>query len=94
MAIFGVGVGFSFVIFTTAWVHFYGTRHLGAIRSLTSAIGVTSTAVAPWFMGVVIDWGASGTVFQWICLAYTLIGMVMLLPVMLLDSKARAPVTA
>jgi MFS family permease len=37
------------------WPERYGTRHLGAIRSVASAIMVVSTALAPVLVGLVLD---------------------------------------
>jgi MFS family permease len=35
----------------------YGTRHLGSVRSLVTAIMVVSTAIGPGLTGLLIDWG-------------------------------------
>ncbi len=41
------------------WAELYGTAHLGAIRALTTSLMVFSTALAPAFMGIMLDSGAS-----------------------------------
>jgi len=41
------------------WPELYGTDHLGAIRSLSIALLVLSTAIAPRLMGWLIDHGYS-----------------------------------
>jgi MFS family permease len=39
------------------WAEFYGTRHLGAIKALASAIMVLGSALGPGITGALIDWG-------------------------------------
>ena len=41
------------------YAEMYGTLHLGAIKSLTTATMVFATAIAPVLMGVLIDGGVS-----------------------------------
>lgn len=41
------------------WAEIYGTRHLGAIRSLMTALMVFSTALSPVLMGALIDRGVA-----------------------------------
>ena len=41
------------------WPEVYGTRHLGAVRSLIVAFMVFSTAVGPGLTGTLIDLGVS-----------------------------------
>ncbi|MBD1400690.1 MFS transporter [Pelovirga terrestris] len=43
------------------WPERYGTRHLGAIRSVASAIMVVSTALAPVLVGFILDITDSAT---------------------------------
>jgi len=38
------------------WAEFYGTRYLGAIKSLAAAIMVLGSALGPGITGVMIDW--------------------------------------
>ena len=39
------------------WAEFYGTRHLGAIKALATAVMVLGSAVGPGVTGVLIDMG-------------------------------------
>lgn len=55
----GLTVGSSTVLISAAWAEAFGVRHLGAIRSLTSALAVLSTALAPVLAGWLLDAGAS-----------------------------------
>lgn len=59
MALLGVSYGFSSTLFGALWPEIYGTRELGAIRSVTVAFVVFATAVGPGLTGTLIDWGVS-----------------------------------
>ncbi len=41
------------------WAELFGTRHLGAIRSIAVAAQVFSTALAPGLMGILLDRGVT-----------------------------------
>lgn len=55
MGLLGLSYGFQHTLFGALWPEMYGLRHLGAIRAVTMAIGVLSTAVGPGLTGVLID---------------------------------------
>ena len=55
LALGGLTVGASGVLISAAWAETFGVRHLGAIRSLTSAMAVVSTALAPVWVGWLLD---------------------------------------
>jgi len=55
----GMTVGGGITVVGALWAELYGTRHLGSIRAMVSAIMVLSTAVAPAAMGWLIDGGIS-----------------------------------
>jgi sugar phosphate permease len=57
MALMGVTYGFSSTISGAIWPEVYGLKHLGAIRSLTVAFIVFSTAAGPGVTGYLIDIG-------------------------------------
>ncbi len=59
MALIGAAHGASATIMTAFWAEFFGTRHLGAIRSLLAAIMVFGSAVGPGLTGLWIDRGVS-----------------------------------
>ncbi|MBU4530458.1 MAG: MFS transporter [Hoeflea sp.] len=59
MALMGVSYGFSSTLFGALWPELYGTRNLGAIRSLIVAFMVFATAVGPGLTGWLIDAGVS-----------------------------------
>lgn len=59
MALMGISYGFSSTLFGALWPEIYGTKHLGAIRSVIVATLVFSTAMGPGLTGWLIDSGVS-----------------------------------
>ncbi|CAN0545547.1 unnamed protein product, partial [Laminaria digitata] len=55
MILMGASAGGATVVLGALWAELYGTDHLGAIRSLSVALLVLSTAIAPGLMGLLID---------------------------------------
>lgn len=51
----GVTVGMSAPVSGSLWAELYGTKHLGAIRSMTGPILILSTAAAPIIFGFILD---------------------------------------
>lgn len=58
MILMGLSQGANSTIPAAFWAEAYGTKHLGAIKSLASAIMVFGTAVGPILTGLLIDSGA------------------------------------
>ena len=54
---FGISYGFATTLFGSLWPEAYGTKNLGAIRSVTQSAMVFSTALGPWITGALIDRG-------------------------------------
>lgn len=59
MTLVGLTLGFSSATSGALWAEIYGVLHLGAIRSITTAAVVMSTAVAPGLAGLLLDAGVS-----------------------------------
>lgn len=57
MLLHGVSNGISNTLFGALWPEVYGTRHLGAVRSLTMAAMVIGSAFGPGITGWLIDIG-------------------------------------
>jgi MFS family permease len=57
MALVGVSNGLSTTLFGAVWPEMYGTRHLGAIRSLIVSATVLASAAGPGLTGFLIDRG-------------------------------------
>ena len=57
MMLLGTSYGISQTLFGALWPELYGTRHLGAVRSVVTAIMVFFTAAGPGLTGALIDLG-------------------------------------
>lgn len=57
LVIFGVGQGMQGTATTALWAVYYGTRHLGAIKSAATALMVFGSAIGPGITGIIIDYG-------------------------------------
>lgn len=53
----GISQGIAGAVWGTLLPKVYGTNHLGAVRSLVTAIMVLATAIGPGLTGAFIDWG-------------------------------------
>lgn len=59
MMLLGASYGISSTLFGALWPEVYGTRHLGAIRSVVVALMVLSSALGPGVTGWLIDLGVA-----------------------------------
>ena len=57
MVLLGVSNGLANVLGSSTWAEIYGVRYLGAIRALTTAFMVFSTAFGTALFGLLIDNG-------------------------------------
>lgn len=64
--------GTANVLMTSTWSEIYGTKNLGAIRSITISLMVFSTALSPFLFGFLIDFGLSSIKILSYMLFYTL----------------------
>jgi len=55
----GVSTAIAHTAVSAMWAEIYGVTHLGAIRSLASAIGVLASALGPVSLGGLMDLGVS-----------------------------------
>lgn len=77
MLLLGTGIGMAQPVFTALWAEIYGTRHLGAIRSLATAIMIFATAAAPWVFGIFIDTGVTAMALFSSCALYILFAAIL-----------------
>lgn len=56
---FALMIGFSSTVSSTFWAEFYGTEHLGSIKSFAASIMVFASAIGPWLTGYFIDQGVT-----------------------------------
>ena len=59
MMLQGITSGIYFTGLSSLWAELYGARHLGAIKSLTNAVMVFSSALGPALVGTLLQWGIS-----------------------------------
>jgi len=57
MGLLGISSGFTAAMSGALWPELYGSRHIGAIRSVAFALMVFSSAAGPGLVGVLIDVG-------------------------------------
>ncbi|QFT58276.1 Major Facilitator Superfamily protein [Sulfitobacter sp. THAF37] len=57
LVIFGVGQGMQGTATSTFWAEYYGTRHIGSIKSVAAALMVFGSAIGPGITGLLIDLG-------------------------------------
>lgn len=74
LAAAGLTTGAGSTIVGALWAEMYGTRHLGAIRAMASALMVFSTALAPAALGWAIDGGVTMEAIAVVCLVYVGVG--------------------
>ncbi len=61
LVLIGMASGLSATAGGAVWAERYGLAHLGAIRAMTQAIMVLSTAIAPVLLGSLLDFGMGVT---------------------------------
>ena len=89
MILSGITVGMSKTVSGALWPELYGVRHLGAIRSVTMALAVFATALAPWVVGILADLGVTMATQMLFMAAYTLVVSGVLWHVMRVIQAAR-----
>jgi MFS family permease len=57
LTIFGIGQGIQGTATSTFWAEYYGTRHIGSIKSVAAALMVFGSAIGPGITGALIDFG-------------------------------------
>lgn len=74
----GVSTAIAHTAVSALWAELYGVGHLGAIRSLASAIGVLASALGPVAMGALMDAGISIETGCLLFAAYAAVGTVLM----------------
>lgn len=73
----GVATGLQSTIITAFWAEFFGTRHIGAIKAMSTSIMVFGSAIGPGVSGLLIDWGFNFPDQMFAIAGYFLIAMLM-----------------
>ena len=74
----GVCTGVAHTAVSALWAELYGVDHLGAIRSLASALGVFGSALGPVTLGALMDAGVSIETGCLLFAAYATIGTLLM----------------
>jgi len=75
MGLLGITNGFTNILISSLWAEIYGVNYLGAIKALTGALMVFSTALATTIFGLLIDFGHSIESISTICAIYIVISI-------------------
>lgn len=81
MFLLGCSYGVSNAVFGAIWPEVYGTRHLGAVRSVVSAAMVFASALGPGLTGWLIDLGIGFEQQLLVMSLYCVLTMMVLFPV-------------
>ncbi len=73
-ALIGTSTGIAHTAVAALWAELYGVRHLGAIRSLVTALAVFSSALGPIFVGALMDAGLQISTVVLFLAIYAVIG--------------------
>lgn len=71
----GANAGMTQTMGSALWAEVYGVRHLGAIKALTTALMVFSTAASPVILGALIDAGVAVQTLLFLCAGYAALGV-------------------
>jgi len=74
----GVSTGIAHTAVSALWAELYGVDHLGAIRSLATALGVFGSALGPVTLGALMDAGVSIETGCLMFAAYATIGTLLM----------------
>ncbi len=71
----GITVGMANSLLSSLWAEIYGTKHIGAIKSLVTASMVFASALSPFMFGFAIDNGTSIEIIILFCSLYILLSV-------------------
>ncbi len=57
MSLMGLSQGMVSTVPNVFWAEFFGTRHIGSVKAMATAVMVIGSAIGPWITGVFIDRG-------------------------------------
>lgn len=88
--LFGIATGLQATLITAFWAEFFGTRHIGAIKAVSTSIMVFGSAIGPGISGFFIDLGYAFPVQMIAISVYFSIAMV-LVWIAVIPAAARLP---
>lgn len=81
LALMGLVLGAAGPVNNAMWAEIYGTRYLGEIKALATSLLVLSTALAPYLLGVLLDYGVAFETLMIAGIVHSLAGSLLVLPV-------------
>ncbi len=87
MILMGVTSGLYFTGLSALWAELYGPRYLGAIKSLTNAIMVFSSALGPALVGTLLGWQVSFVVITLLLCGFCVFATLMLVHALRIPSS-------
>jgi len=91
MSLMGMSSGMNSTLPGAFWAEYFGTRHLGSIKALATAVMVLGSAMGPGITGVLIDAGVGiSTQYFGVCVYFAIASMIGALGVAGL--RARLPI--
>ncbi|MXQ08237.1 MFS transporter [Alphaproteobacteria bacterium GH1-50] len=77
MIFFGIGHGIQSTVPAAFWSEYFGTRHIGAIKAVSTSIMVFGSAIGPGISGALIDLGYSFPEQMGVLVVYFLIAAIL-----------------
>ena len=77
MILFGIGQGVQATLPAALWSEYYGTRHIGAIKAVSTSVMVLGSAIGPGVSGFLIDLGYSFPAQMPAIAAYFIVSMIL-----------------
>ncbi|PPR79347.1 MAG: hypothetical protein CFH01_00472 [Alphaproteobacteria bacterium MarineAlpha2_Bin1] len=74
----GITMGMANSLLSSLWAEIYGTKYIGSIKSLVTALMVYASAFSPFMFGWAIDLGINIELIILLCVFYTLLSSITL----------------
>ena len=87
MLLQGITSGLYFTGLSALWAELYGARHLGAIKSLTNAVMVFSSALGPAAVGTLLEWQVSFLTITLILAGFCVVSTLLLIHALRIPSN-------
>lgn len=87
MLLQGITSGLYFTGLSALWAELYGARHLGAIKSLTNAVMVFSSALGPAAVGTLLEWQVSFLAITLLLAGFCVLATLMLIHALRIPSS-------
>lgn len=93
LMLFGLGSGIQATVPAAFWAEFFGTRHIGSIKAVSTSVMVLGSAIGPGISGALIDLGYDFPSQTTAIVIYFIIAMIMVW-IAVEAAKKRLPAAA